>query len=554
MSHQDRVGPDVLEELHALADKACDQTLTSREAARLRLLLLDNPLLQRLFLEHTSVHGCLQQQFEVGNTFQAEPEPSLWNSAFWSSLFRALFAPARRARLAGLALLLAMPIGLYFLFARVPPQEAAPLAVLKNAFKAEWPPQAVFRPGDQLSAGRFRLLGGWAAIQFGCGAVAIVEGPAELELLASAQAYLHSGQVVVHVQPHAQSFKLETPTARLLDLGTEFGVTVGAGGDTVVQVYQGKVLTESKQPKPRIPREQLEGGQALHIDDKQVQETPFVPERFRRFLPGPHDPSGRGLLPYNKSIYDTVHIVPAPAGIVIDGDLSDWDLSGRFRGACDPPYDEGYYLEGAMMYDARFLYLGGHVGDPFPMRSTVSPHSRRELYGNGGCVAFRLSTDRRLGWPLQAEDISARKGRPPNENDLNQKLVFPVLWSYQPEQLPCLHIRYGMDLQGVRVNPPGYQGAFRRDPDGKGYTFEYAISWSLLNAAEDPPQGGDVLAATWLAHWSGADGRTWKGQLVEITNPRESGWNFQRAATWGKAIYHRKGHLAPGTVRPSRHD
>jgi hypothetical protein len=31
--------------------------------------------------------------------------------------------------------------------------------------------------------------------------------------------------------------------------------------------------------------------------------------------------------------------------------------------------------------------------------------------------------------------------------------------------------------------------------------------------------------------------------------PDEHGWNFDRAATWGKAIYHAQGQLPKGTVQ-----
>ena len=57
---------------------------------------------------------------------------------------------------------------------------------------------------------------------------------------------------------------------------------------------------------------------------------------------------------------------------IIDGDLSDWDRSGAFYSACQPPYHENYYLEGMMMYDEQFVYIGAHVGDPAPMRSVRS--------------------------------------------------------------------------------------------------------------------------------------------------------------------------------------
>jgi len=94
-----------------------------------------------------------------------------------------------------------------------------------------------------------------------------------------------------------------------------------------------------------------------------------------------------------------------------------------------------------------------------------------------------------------------------------------------------------MDKHRVQVNPPGYQGAFREDVDGRGYTLEYTIPSQLLNTADDPPRAGDELAAMWLVHWSDPAGRNWQGQLIAVMKPNEPGWNFLRAATWGKAIY-----------------
>ncbi len=168
-------------------------------------------------------------------------------------------------------------------------------------------------------------------------------------------------------------------------------------------------------------------------------------------------------------------------------------------------------------------------------RDTVTVRRRRG-------IALRISTDRKLGWPLSAESKFERKPNPLRESDKNPKLNFLMLWHHQPDGRACLHIRSGMDLHGSKVNPPGYQGAYREDSDGLGYTLEYAIPWSLLNAGDDPPRAGDELAAMWLVHWSDEQGATWKGQLIDVMKQDEHGWNFDRAATWGKAIYHPKGN------------
>ena len=393
-----------------------------------------------------------------------------------------------------------------------------------------------FQAGDRVKAGRVKLVDGIAEFSFDNGVRMVLSGPAEIELRDAMHAWLHSGKVVVRVPSAATGFKLETKEAEIVDLGTMFGVEAGSQGDCLMQVYEGEVMASAKlDAEEAAPRRVLQG-EAVRVSGA-VQKTNFWPERFVRLLPGPEDPAGRGKYPYNVSRFDSVRIVKAPADISIDGDLSDWNLEGRFRSSCIPPYADNYYLDAAMMYDDRHLYIGAHVGDPHPMRSQIRPTDSATKHGAGGAVALRISTDRQAGWPLSAVAESERQGRPATPADLSDKLSFVVLWFYEPEQQACIHLRHGMDLHGLKVNPPGYQGAYRKDADGRGYTLEYAIPWNLLNAADDPPRAGDELAAMWLVHWSDPAGRKWQGQLIDVMKPNEPGWNFLRAATWGKAIY-----------------
>ena len=53
-----------------------------------------------------------------------------------------------------------------------------------------------------------------------------------------------------------------------------------------------------------------------------------------------------------------------------------------------------------------------------------------------------------------------------------------------------LRLQYGLKIHGDTTDANGWQGAFRKDADGKGYTLEYTIPWSLLNCADDPPRAG----------------------------------------------------------------
>jgi hypothetical protein len=413
--------------------------------------------------------------------------------------------------------------------------------------------------GTGLQPGRLELLDGLAELAFSNGARIVLEAPVRMSLLGPQSAQLARGRLVACVPPQARGFSIETPHTRVVDLGTEFGVGVSRSGDTEVQVFRGAVVAEWQGPEGKAGQRRLEAGQAVSIGGQTAaapRGIPFEPERFVRVFPADRDSGEPGGPLYNRSCFDAVHVVPAPAKIAVDGDLSDWDRSGAFYCACLPPYHESHYLEAMMMYDERFLYLGAHVGDPAPMRSVMEPGSDPQQYPwRGGGVIVRLSTSPRLGWPLAALGLpeaersgDAGGGRRPV--DLSEQLVHLTMWYYRPAAKPRLALSYGMDFHGERVDPAGWQGAFRMDPNGRGYTLEYAVAWSLLNAAQRPPRLGDVLAANWTVHWSDAEGRLSRGHLVEITNLAVQPYRFLRASTWGKALYHEHGRLPPGTVAP----
>ena len=118
------------------------------------------------------------------------------------------------------------------------------LAVLAQAVDAEWAGEtATVRRGDSLRAGPLVLKRGVAQIEFFSGAVLLLEGPAELELVSPWRAICRHGKARVRVPPAARGFELLTPGMKLVDLGTEFGVEVDrATAGARVQVFSGEVV------------------------------------------------------------------------------------------------------------------------------------------------------------------------------------------------------------------------------------------------------------------------------------------------------------------------
>lgn len=96
-------------------------------------------------------------------------------------------------------------------------------------------------PGTALRRGFVVLEQGIAQVRFQSGAVATFRAPAVIELRGDNRMALNQGVMVANVPEEAYGFTVDTPTMRVVDLGTEFGVTAEETGDSTVQVFVGEV-------------------------------------------------------------------------------------------------------------------------------------------------------------------------------------------------------------------------------------------------------------------------------------------------------------------------
>ncbi|MFK7736815.1 MAG: LamG-like jellyroll fold domain-containing protein [Pirellulaceae bacterium] len=102
-----------------------------------------------------------------------------------------------------------------------------------------WLGQAI-QSGQAIVPGPLTLEAGIAQIEFYCGATLIVEGPAELEILSSQSIRCVRGKIQAVVPPAARGFEVLVDDSKIIDLGTEFGLSVSAEG-TDLKVYDGEV-------------------------------------------------------------------------------------------------------------------------------------------------------------------------------------------------------------------------------------------------------------------------------------------------------------------------
>ncbi|MFK5924002.1 MAG: FecR domain-containing protein [Verrucomicrobiota bacterium] len=120
------------------------------------------------------------------------------------------------------------------------------VAVLTRASGLQWVEGATrYRPGDRIPAGEVKIAAGTVQIEFYSGATVILEGPAHLDIRSANEAFCHYGKVHGNVPPQAVGFTVKTPDYDLVDLGTEFGISVDENGSSEVHVFDGEVELRS---------------------------------------------------------------------------------------------------------------------------------------------------------------------------------------------------------------------------------------------------------------------------------------------------------------------
>jgi len=122
-----------------------------------------------------------------------------------------------------------------------PSETTRAIAMLNRAVNARWnSPEHIPKLGAPLEPGDFRLDSGLAQIVFYNGARVVIEGPAELRLVSSAEAVCLRGTLTAEVPPQARGFRILAPRLDVTDRGTAFGLKVNSDRSEL-HVFEGRV-------------------------------------------------------------------------------------------------------------------------------------------------------------------------------------------------------------------------------------------------------------------------------------------------------------------------
>lgn len=196
--------------------------------------------------------------------------------------------------------------------------------------------------------------------------------------------------------------------------------------------------------------------------------------------------------------------VPVPAGktVTIDGNLADWDTSGRIWVFADKDIRNDYSTKVSAMWDKDNLYLAIDWQDPTPMYSNIDPD-------------FNPTS----GWKSDSVQMRVKVGDKP---------LWITTWYFTKRQQPVLHLSYWQDPnkdkagqdQVLLIAKPGQtelgEGAamaYHQHDDGKGYVQEMRIPWKLLyrnNPQNDAtPSAGKVMQMGMEFLWGDPTGEVW---------------------------------------------
>jgi hypothetical protein len=115
------------------------------------------------------------------------------------------------------------------------------LAMVVGLDRVKWEADDEPHPaeGDLVPPSRLRLRSGRATLSLLSGAVLIVEGPADLDLVAIDRVFCRRGKLRTRVPKGAEGLVISSPASAVIDLGTEFGLNVEPGGASRVAVFEG---------------------------------------------------------------------------------------------------------------------------------------------------------------------------------------------------------------------------------------------------------------------------------------------------------------------------
>lgn len=232
---------------------------------RLESLLSHSSEARRVYRSHVNLHAALRRY-----ALAAAPRP---HSAVRGWVRRAI--PFAVAAALVLAVGVVATVVLHSGVTTDRRAAAEPIATLIDVGNAVFEPTDLpTQAGSPLPPGWLKLKKGEAKVGFASGAQVTLQGPCEFGLNSAMRGFLREGTIVAHVPHAARGFTIGARGCAVIDLGTEFRMRALPGGQSEVEVLQGRVAMKADgAAASRVFTE----GQASRYDPRTATLEPIPP-------------------------------------------------------------------------------------------------------------------------------------------------------------------------------------------------------------------------------------------------------------------------------------
>jgi hypothetical protein len=299
-----------------------------------------------------------------------------------------------------IAALLLMLLYVYF----IPRPVSRDVATIVDSMNAKWlDPASSVKVGNRLwtNQGPMTLKEGIVAIRYDDGVEAVIQAPAEYEIITATEIAVSYGRIYTKVSEAGKGFTVKTHNSRIIDLGTEFGVLADVQGDTQLHVFKGRTtLIAGGQKKDVID---VVAGRAMEVNGSQTREIELEKTAFARVIN-----SKTGLVWNGEQAVDLADIVGGGDGLhgsrsaagTVEQDLFNHPLLGpqEFLAVRNNPFIEGIFVpngaQGAVavtrnksiLWDAPVTELRQKIGY---LRFDISSVKGSRA---GACIGFNISS------------------------------------------------------------------------------------------------------------------------------------------------------------------
>lgn len=261
--------------------------------------------------------------------------------------------------------------------------------------------------------------------------------------------------------------------------------------------------------------------------------------------------AGENLLNNSESNNNGMYALPTIGEVSIDGDLSDWDWSGRIM--VFPAYDtiSTKSAEIAAMYDETNLYLGFKVKDQTPLLNTRDPILEPSSTWRGDCFQIRIVSDHCI-WVTAAYHKNSDQyslywdefvGMTTNSGTSYQVMYYSKPGSTKLDQYDDQRtIKKGTYCKGI-------EACAKIDTQSPG-TYYYEMKWPSDLIYNDPakfPKAGDNMIMAFEVYWADETGynvgSNYKDNLMAGETSRS--FFYKKESIWGILSFLGENNIEP---------